>query len=790
MDGKTQMTRPTETHSELRWGDWLAAVYLLAALSTAAVRVVATDWTEHLLLLQTLAFWGGVLGLLLGQSRFSAFSCSLLALAYGLFLLPWQLGLTLKGDLLWPQRLLLLRNRLWVALAQFLAREPVQDPLLFLVLMALLFWGMSVGAGYALARHGNPWGALIPPGLTAIVVQIYDPVPPARIWILALYLFFALLLVSRMAYLQHQREWRRARVILPPFLGLDWGRVALWFTLGIVLLAWALPAPQTMLRSAQRAWESAARPWARFRERLSNLFEPLQGGAPVPAEEYYGPQLALGQNALLGDVVLLQVIAPSPPPGVAYYWRARVYDAYQNGLWSEGSLISQPFTGIPEPETEGRWPATFTYTTLFPLSALYLASQPVWVDVPARADLFSGDPADVAVLYADPPLQAGATYRGGSLLAAATVAQLRAAGTDYPAWVTERYLQLPPEITPRTRALAQEIAQGQETPYDIAVAVTRYLRDNIRYSPRVPEPPRGREPVDWFLFDHRRGFCTYYATAEVVLLRSLGIPARLAVGFARGEWGFKTGTYVVRERDAHAWPEVYFPGIGWVEFEPTVTQPEVVRPSGQPPEEREPLPRDWIERRLARLEEVEEPEAEGPTPPQPSLASPQRRAFPWEWVAGALGLLLLLLVTWYRRHLRFPMPPFPVLLEQGIRRVGLEPPPAVQQWAYEATLPEVARAYLELNRALTRLGAAAGPGETPAERGKRLICLVPETAESVQQLLEEYHRAIYGTHPPDPEKARRAGRAIRRLSWIARLRGLPRLWKNSPQRPQRARGFS
>ncbi len=565
-------------NDELRWGDWLATAYLLAALSTATMRIVATNWTEGLLLLQTVAFWGGILGVLLGQSRFSPSLCSLMGLAYGLFLVPWQLGLTLKGDLLWPERVLLLRNRLWVSLARFATREPVQDPLLFLALMALLFWGISVGAGYTIARHGNPWWAMIPPGLIAIVVQIYDPVPPPRIWILALYAFFALLLVSRLTYLRHQRRWQTDRVILPPFLGLDWSRLALWFTLGLVLLAWALPTPRTILQSAQQVWEQAARPWARFRERISNLFEPLEGGVGVSVGDYYGPQLALGRDALLGDAILLRVKGPSPPPGVAYYWRARVYDTYENGLWGGNFLPAQPFEGISEVETEGRWPAIFTYTTPLPLSTLYLAPQPVWVDIPVQADLYPGDPPDVAALQADPPLQAGAVYHAGSLLTAATVAQLRAAGTDYPAWVTERYLQLPPDITPRTRALAREIARGRETPYDIAVAVTEYLRNNIRYSPRVPEPPRGQEPMDWFLFDHRRGFCTYYATAEVLLLRSLGIPARLAVGFARGEWDPQTGAYQVRERDAHAWPEVYFPGIGWVEFEPTVSQPAIVRP--------------------------------------------------------------------------------------------------------------------------------------------------------------------------------------------------------------------
>ncbi len=761
--------------THVRWGDGPATVYLLAALSAAALRVVVTNWTDHLLLLQTVVFWGGVLGVLLGQSRFAPVLCALLGFAYGLYMVSWQLGLTLQGDLLWSERVLLLRDRLWVALAQFAAREPVQDPLLFLALMAILFWGMGVGAGYAVARRGDPWSALVPPGLTAVVVQIYDPIPPARLWLLALYLLFALLLVSRLTFLRHRREWQGQRVILPPFLGWEWGQAAFRFALAVVLLAWALPAPRAILQSAQQAWERAARPWARFRERVSHLFEPLQGGAEVPVGDYYGPQLALGNSALLGDGVLLRVKGPSPPPGVSYYWRARVYDVYQDGVWSGSYLPGEVPEGMPT-ETEGRWPAVLTYTVAFPASLLYLAPQPVWVEIPARADLHPGDPPDVAAFYADPPLQAGATYRAGSLLTAATEVQLRAAGTDYPPWVTERYLQLPPDITPRTRALAQAIARGRETPYDIAVAVTEYLRENIRYSPRVPDPPRGREVVDWFLFDHRRGFCTYYATAEVVLLRSLGIPARLAVGFARGEWSPQSRTYIVRERDAHAWPEVYFPGIGWVEFEPTVVQPEIVRPSGLPPAEQETLPRDWIERRLARIEELEGLGEEGPlSPPVPPTSTP-RRVLPWEWLIGGAALLLLILAGWLRWRARFwlRLPPLPVLLERGIRRAGLEPPPALRRWAYEAALPPVARAYLELNRALARLGISVGPGETPAERGARLVRVLPEATEPVQRLLREYQGAVYGAREPDADAARRAGQAIRWLAWRALLRSFPR----------------
>src|SRR5687767_11533052 len=90
--------------------------------------------------------------------------------------------------------------------------------------------------------------------------------------------------------------------------------------------------------------------------------------------------------------------------------------------------------------------------------------------------------------------------------------------------------------------------------------------------------------LEWFLFNWKSGYCNYYASAEVLMLRSLGIPARLAVGYAQGEEN-DDGTFTVYERDAHAWPQVYFPAIGWVDFEPTASQPPIERgrePAGRP----------------------------------------------------------------------------------------------------------------------------------------------------------------------------------------------------------------
>src|SRR6185503_16042423 len=142
--------------------------------------------------------------------------------------------------------------------------------------------------------------------------------------------------------------------------------------------------------------------------------------------------------------------------------------------------------------------------------------------------------------------------------------------------VTESYLQLPADFSSRIRELAEEITAEAETPYDKAGAITRYLRENIEYAATVPPPPRNTYTLEWILFEHKQGYCVYYATSEILMLRSLGIPARMAVGFAQGEGistrdinlredaGFTAGAYTVRKKNAHAWPEVYFPGIGWV----------------------------------------------------------------------------------------------------------------------------------------------------------------------------------------------------------------------------------
>ena len=123
------------------------------------------------------------------------------------------------------------------------------------------------------------------------------------------------------------------------------------------------------------------------------------------------------------------------------------------------------------------------------------------------------------------------------------------------------------------RAQAREHCRAiSTTPYDKATAIEAWLRANVVYDDQTPAPPQDQDGVAYVLAV-KRGYCDYYASAMVVMLRSLGVPARVAVGYAQGQYDSVNGVYHVTEKDSHSWVEVFFPKYGWVEFEPTASQP-------------------------------------------------------------------------------------------------------------------------------------------------------------------------------------------------------------------------
>ncbi|GAA2407663.1 DUF3488 and transglutaminase-like domain-containing protein [Actinomadura vinacea] len=162
----------------------------------------------------------------------------------------------------------------------------------------------------------------------------------------------------------------------------------------------------------------------------------------------------------------------------------------------------------------------------------------------------------------------GRSYEVTSVRAEPT-AKVLAGGSTYPSDVVSHYTRVPKSIPQQIRELAQEVTEGATTAHEQAVRLQRWFTSEggFQYDLNAPPPQHGNDLVD-FLQRSKRGYCEQYAAAMALLARILGIPARVAMGYTAGT---KTapGQWVVRSRDAHAWPELYFPGTGWVRFEPT-----------------------------------------------------------------------------------------------------------------------------------------------------------------------------------------------------------------------------
>jgi transglutaminase-like putative cysteine protease len=131
----------------------------------------------------------------------------------------------------------------------------------------------------------------------------------------------------------------------------------------------------------------------------------------------------------------------------------------------------------------------------------------------------------------------------------------------------EEYLKLPP-LDVRISKLAEDIAAPAQSNYDKTVAVEQYLSTHFGYTLELPRT-LAPDPLANFLFERKRGHCEYFASSMAVMLRSLHIPSRIVTGFHGGEFNDLTGQYVVRASDAHSWVEAYFPGSGWISFDPT-----------------------------------------------------------------------------------------------------------------------------------------------------------------------------------------------------------------------------
>lgn len=289
-----------------------------------------------------------------------------------------------------------------------------------------------------------------------------------------------------------------------------------------------------------------------------------------PSGQYYSGfdnRLDLSYRGSLSDTVMMYVKSPAWS-----YWRSHAYDAYDGRTWSQSDTSMERIQ---------RFGSTFELEDRFWLYDDYFV-QTFYIMQPMPNLIFTGGrpihlylaAEEIAIdktggIRVGEALEPGMIYSVMSIRQNFTPEELRNARGFVPPDVMLRYLQLPDTVTDRTRALAEEVTQGAVTPYDKVIAVRDYLLTTYPYDYFPPPQANDTDAVDQFLFVDKRGVCEHFVSAMVVMLRSLNIPARLVAGYGSGDYNPFTNYYEVRANDAHAWVEVYFPGRGWVSFDPT-----------------------------------------------------------------------------------------------------------------------------------------------------------------------------------------------------------------------------
>ncbi|HXJ06819.1 MAG TPA: DUF3488 and transglutaminase-like domain-containing protein [Candidatus Acidoferrum sp.] len=344
-------------------------------------------------------------------------------------------------------------------------------------------------------------------------------------------------------------------------------------------------------------------------------------------------------------------------------------------------------------------------------------------------------------------------YEGFSLLPAVNAARLRAASAEYPEEIRATYLQLP-RLDPRIPVLAKLITERSETPFDKTITVENYLRSRFTYTLNLTGKP-GNDALAHFLFETRAGHCEYFASAMAIMLRTLGIPTREVNGFLPGEYNDLGGDYIVRASDAHSWVEVYFPGTGWMTFDPT--------PPGAGPADglfsRLGKYLDWFElswnewvinydfvHQVLLAQNMQRSTRTWTEIARAWFQNQQDRGRRWmrSW-NGGLRLLLPLAIALFLLALRFD------LVASLVRRMWL---------SWQLRSPEIARSnpqlasrfYGELLYLLERRGFVRQPTQTPFEFAAAVS--QPRLALALREFTQCYTQARFGGLPCDSIRLR------------------------------------
>lgn len=736
---------------------WLPLILLTMAVYSVVYSVTTAIVIEHSNILMITTALGLLCGLLVAKSR----SFPQGALHVGACVLGYWLALLATSLLAYRVSVLNILASLRLVIASGFAFASTQEStMVFLFYLAFLCFFLGYFGSWLIYRAHLPW--LVAMVYIAIMIVNLNYVSKRDLtFLMVLLVGSLLLLIARVQLTNQLLQWKNEGL----YTDKTWLhsltsrvlRVSAIFALLILPLSWLLPIAGEPA-SGVAFWNSLDNTWINLTHgNLPTLSNPGSLFSPYnPPANFFGDQLTITGSVNLPNGSVLSYLTRSGSQG--QYLEGFTFDTFDGHTWTARvAAASQSY------QAQARLPldnATATYHTL--TTAITIIQPPEgtkhFIFAPAQPGSFTvpvtvftdSSGAITSAWTQTTALHPNERYQVTSEVVAAPPAGLArvsffkddpqnwTADTNYRT-LQQYYLQTPPRLSPEVRGTALRWTDGAHDVYSAVLALQEHLRNpaDFVYAVSNPPVPQDIDAVTWLLHS-RRGYCTYYATAMTVMARLLGIPARMVNGFSQGHYDASQKAWVVNGSDAHSWVQVYFPGTGWVNFDPTpgFSFNQQAPVTSTPAPTRSPVP----------IHPTPTP-AQGKAPAQPASA-PHRSDSSRPTLGSALTvqnlfltfslffllcscILLGLAIVRYRSS-RVSDPPVASVYARLCRLAGLlGSPPATWQTPYEYTFA-LSRRFPQVATVLRRLADLfvrerwAAPQHRPAPHEKQeLLYLWP-----------------------------------------------------------------
>ncbi len=467
----------------------------------------------------------------------------------------------------------------------------LQDDIVFLTLIVSTLWLISGLTAWLALRTRSGLVTALPALWTLTLILYYGS--GARYLLIAA-LAIAILLHLWLDQATLEQSWMQRNIDFSTALIIDRAGVVLGITLLILVVAWVIPSPRVdvTMRWAYERLGPVYKPIEQTGKRLfPDLDRPMRGRLGGGIGDGLPNRFLLGAGPYLAQIPVMWVGTNRTltsdlgdfysEPALRFYMRRATFSNYNGAGWENPVGLTRQSLPAQRNWTDNAWTDRLLVRQWVRLAdnstLLYATGEPVEVSIDYQATQRS--PLDLVALWAE-----GGPVNRYDVVSAAPSADEEML-LAWPGFGLDRplpeelsvHLSLPDTITDRTRRLAAQLIEGQSGPYAQAQAIEQYLR-GFEYDLSVNAPPADVVDVaDYFLFDLQRGYCDYYATAFAVLARLAGLPTRFVTGYVPGGWNPEAQEWVITEAEAHSWPEVYFPDLGWVPFEPTAGRSALTR---------------------------------------------------------------------------------------------------------------------------------------------------------------------------------------------------------------------